>query len=351
MLSLRDNQDLFSKYKQQTYRLALPFGVLITILYVLIATEVNTVRFYLGIAMGITLTVLSILSWREIRFLTIIEWVFYYVVVTFFFLLTQLAIGDSIKTGHLVPELLSDQVNSLTMWLIVFMVAGFLTLKTKQSSRLILYSVAGLVILGLNNIWNLFSAGQLTTLYIFRWINPLASLLIATLLIQRMGVLQQKNASTDPLTGLLNRRATYQVLSREMDRSRRYKKIFSIILLDVDHFKRINDTFGHMTGDEVLVGLSRLIENAIRHADSIGRWGGEEFLLLLPETQGAAAKTLAERVCRLIRESRFGKVDHVTASFGVSTYRGDWGLEELIHHADLAMYQAKNKGRDQVSME
>ena len=84
MLSLRDNQDLFSKYKQQTYRLALPFGVLITILYVLIATEVNSVRFYLGIAMGITLTVLSIFSWREIRFLTIIEWVFYYVVVTFF---------------------------------------------------------------------------------------------------------------------------------------------------------------------------------------------------------------------------------------------------------------------------
>ena len=77
MLSLRDDQDLFSKYKQQTYRLALPFGVLITILYVLTATEVNTVRYDLGIAMGITLIVLSFFSWREIRFLTIIEWVFY----------------------------------------------------------------------------------------------------------------------------------------------------------------------------------------------------------------------------------------------------------------------------------
>lgn len=351
MPSSQDNKDLFSKYKQLTYRLALPFGVIITILYVITATEVNTSRFYFGIGMGITLTVLSIFTWWGIRFLNIIEWIFYFIVVTYFLVLTQLALNDAIGKGNLSPELLSDQVNSLAMWLIVFMVAGFLTLRTGQSSWLILYIVVGLVLLGLNNIWHLIFTGRLTSLYIFHWINPLAGLLIATLLIQRMGVLQQKNASTDPLTGLLNRRTTYQILSREMERSRRYKKVFSIILLDVDHFKRINDTFGHLTGDDVLVSLSRLIENAIRHSDSLGRWGGEEFLLILPETQGDAAKTLAERVCKLIRESQFGKVEHLTASFGVSTYRSDWGLEELIHRVDMAMYQAKHKGRDQVSME
>jgi diguanylate cyclase (GGDEF)-like protein len=351
MLSSPADNDLFNKYKQQTYRLAFPFGVLISILYVITATEVNSARFYLGISMGITLTVLSFLVWRGNRFLNIIERIYYFAVVTYFLLLTQLALSEAISSRSLVPTVLSDQVNSLAMWLIVFMVAGFLTLETSQSSRLILYIVFGLVILGLNNIWFLFSTNQLTSIYIFHWINPFASLLVATLLIQRMGVLQQKNASTDPLTGLLNRRTSYQVLSREMERSLRYKKTFSIILLDVDHFKIINDTFGHMTGDEVLKSLSRLIASAIRQVDSIGRWGGEEFLLVLPETDGAAAKLSADRICNLIRESQFGKVEHVTASFGVSTFQSSWGLDELIHRADLAMYQAKQSGRDQVSVD
>jgi diguanylate cyclase (GGDEF)-like protein len=350
MLSSQNDNDLFSKYKQQTYRLAFPFGLLISILYVITATEVNSTRFYLGISMGIILVVLTFLVWRGDRLLHLIEWVFYFIVVTYFLLLTQISLSDMIALGTLEPGALSDQVNSLTMWLIVFMVAGFLTLKTDQASRLILYIVLCMVILGLNNILFLIASDQLTPAYIFRWVNPFASLLVAILLIQRMGVLQQKNASTDPLTGLLNRRASYQVLTREMERSTRYKKALSIILLDVDHFKKINDRYGHMTGDEVLKSLSKLIANTIRQADSLGRWGGEEFLLILPETDSESARLSAERICSLIRESQFGKVEHVTASFGVSTFQSDWGLEELFHHADLAMYQAKHSGRDQVSM-
>jgi diguanylate cyclase (GGDEF)-like protein len=343
-----NNNDLFNKYKQQTYRLAFPFGVVITILYVIIATEGESARFYLGIAMAATLIVLTFLVWRGTRFLNTIELIFYFVVVAHFFLLTQLSLNTMIARGILVPTALSDQVNSLGMWLIVFMVAGFLTLKSNQARTLILCIFFGMMILGLNNIWFLISTNQLTSSYLFRWVNPLSGLLITILLIQRMGVLQQNNASTDSLTGLMNRRALYQILGREMERSLRYKKKFSIVLFDVDHFKTINDTYGHIEGDCVLKGLSDLIGKAIRQMDSIGRWGGEEFLLVLPETDSKAAKLLAERICLMIRETKFRNGEQVTASFGVTTFQSDWGLEEMLHHADNAMYQAKQNGRNQV---
>jgi diguanylate cyclase (GGDEF)-like protein len=350
MYPLRGDDDLFNKYKRQTYRLAFPLGLLITILYVFTTSESNNIRFTLGLTMVFTMAVLSFSVWSKNRSLNVIEWVFYFFIVSYFLVLTQLSISEMIDGGTLSVEPLSDHLYSLTIWLIVFMVAGFLTLKSNHSSKLILYVIVSVLVMGFTNVSYLVRSDLLTPGYVFRWVNSLGSLLVVILLIQRMGFLQQKNASTDPLTGLLNRRATYQVLSREMERSHRYKKVFSIILLDVDHFKIINDTLGHAKGDEVLIGLSRLMEKALRQADSIGRWGGEEFLLVLPETDGRSAGMTAERICRLIRESKPGGVEHVTASFGVSSYQVEWSLEELIHRADQAMYQSKQSGRNQVSV-
>ncbi len=350
MFSSSNNVDLFNKYKRQTYRLVFPFGMLITVLYVIIIAEKESAWFYLGISMAVILGVLTLLVWYRTHLINIIETIFYYVVTAFFFLLTQLSLNVMIANDILTPESLSDQLNSLGMWLILFMVAGFLTLTARQARLLILFIFICLLLMCLNNIRHLAFAGQLTPPYLFRWFNPLSCLAIATLLIQRMGVLQQNHASTDSLSGLMNRRALYQALGRELDRSARYKKVLSVVLFDLDHFKIINDTHGHIAGDNVLRGLSGLISGTIRQSDYLGRWGGEEFLLILPETDSGSAGTIAERICGMIRDSRFGneKSYNITASFGVTAFQGNEGLDDILQRVDHALYQAKQKGRDQV---
>jgi diguanylate cyclase (GGDEF)-like protein len=184
--------------------------------------------------------------------------------------------------------------------------------------------------------------------YLFHWVNPLAALTVTILLIQRMGVLQKNQAASDPLTGLLNRRAMYRNLEQELERSDRYKKVFSIIIFDVDNFKAVNDSYGHFGGDHVLRGISDLMRRAIRQTDSISRWGGEEFLIILPETDLASAQVFAERVLNLMRKAQFGRVKGVTASFGVAAFAPGLMLEEMLHLADHAMYKAKQNGRNQV---
>jgi diguanylate cyclase (GGDEF)-like protein len=351
VFSPSNNNDLFTKYKQQTYRLAFPFGVIITAFYVVVLADAASLQFYLGIGMAIVLFILSVLVWRENRFLNVIELIFYFMAVSLFFVLTYLSIETLIGRNNLSPETLSDNLNSLGMWLIVFMLGGFLTLKNTHARLLLIYIFSGMALLGVVNILFLVSSNQLNASFLFRWVNPLAALLIAILLIQRMGVLQQNQASTDALTGLLNRRALYRILEREMERSNRYKKVFSLILFDLDNFKQINDTHGHLSGDHALRGVSDLVRKSIRQTDSMGRWGGEEFLLILPETDAEAAGMFAERMRKLMAEYQFGKVENVTASFGVTSYRVEQTLEEMLHAADHAMYQAKRNGRNQVAVD
>jgi diguanylate cyclase (GGDEF)-like protein len=203
-------------------------------------------------------------------------------------------------------------------------------------------------VLGGINIFYLISTDQVDAVYLFHWVNPLAALTVTILLIQRMGVLQKNQAASDPLTGLLNRRAMYRNLEQELERSDRYKKVFSIIIFDVDNFKAVNDSYGHFGGDHVLRGISDLMRRAIRQTDSISRWGGEEFLIILPETDLASAQVFAERVLNLMRKAQFGRVKGVTASFGVAAFAPGLMLEEMLHLADHAMYKAKQNGRNQV---
>ena len=341
---------MFNTYKQQTYRLAFPFGVIITVLYVIVQAEAGSLQFYFGIGMAVILFLLSILVWHKAGVLSVIELVFYFTVVSHFFLLTHWDIESLIEQGLFMPETLADSVNSLGMWLAVFMVGGFLTLKSAHARILMVYMILGGAALGGINILYLISTDQLSAVYLFRWINPLAALMVTILLIQRMGVLQQNQADTDSLTGLLNRRAMVRILEQELERAARYKKTFSIIIFDVDNFKDVNDTFGHFVGDHVLRGISDLMRHAIRQTDSISRWGGEEFLIALPETELESAKAFAERALALMRKAQFGRVSNVTASFGVAVYEPELKLEELLHRADHAMYQAKQDGRNQVAL-
>ena len=122
-------------------------------------------------------------------------------------------------------------------------------------------------------------------------------------------------ATTDPLTGLWNRRQVDEQVQHGLDHANRYDEELAIILLDIDHFKAINDSFGHPIGDRVLVELAQRVRAQLRKSDGLGRWGGEEFLVLMPHTSGEDARRLAEKLRRIVAETPIEDVGIVTASF------------------------------------
>jgi diguanylate cyclase (GGDEF)-like protein len=155
---------------------------------------------------------------------------------------------------------------------------------------------------------------------------------------------------TDALTFLANRKQIIADLQRQVMSSERYQEPFSISMLDFDHFKEINDTYGHSVGDEVLRFVALQLRDHVRLPDLVGRYGGEEFLILLPNSTVKAASEQAERICSQVRSTPIisGKlVIHMTISIGIAQYRihqENW--EQLLERADQALYQAKLKGRD-----
>jgi two-component system, cell cycle response regulator len=161
-------------------------------------------------------------------------------------------------------------------------------------------------------------------------------------------------AMTDPLTGLFNRRRFRDILRREFAVTRRYKNSLSCIMVDLDHFKSINDRFGHESGDEVLKAVAHCLSQNLREVDLSARLGGEEFVLLLPHTPKDNAVMVAERMSKLVGKLRFGGTQApfgITASFGVAgsidVTTND--AEDLVRAADVALYDAKRRGRNCVS--
>ncbi len=161
----------------------------------------------------------------------------------------------------------------------------------------------------------------------------------------------QAQASTDPLTGLPNHKSMILALDRELERATRYGRACSVLFLDLDHFKAMNDSCGHLAGDTALRELTLPVMAALRNVDILGRWGGEEFLVIMPETEVADALSAAQRVCESVRSFNFSIAGgtRLTCSIGVATYPYDAGdRDELVESADRAMYAAKRLGRDQV---
>lgn len=158
----------------------------------------------------------------------------------------------------------------------------------------------------------------------------------------------QRLATTDILTGLHNRLKVGEILEQEVHRFHRYQAQFSVIMLDIDKFKAINDSFGHQTGDNVLAELAALLQKFSRTSDSVGRWGGEEFLLVCPGTALDGATKLACTLRQAIEAHPFPTVSTVTASFGVATVTAGDSSKDLISRADNALYTAKRNGRNRV---
>ncbi|MCA2018501.1 diguanylate cyclase [Vibrio tritonius] len=156
-------------------------------------------------------------------------------------------------------------------------------------------------------------------------------------------------AEMDSLTEIYNRAKLDKCLAQEQARSRRYGTFFSVIMLDVDFFKRVNDTYGHLTGDKVLHQLAIMLNNSTRVVDEVGRWGGEEFMIVCPETTLQDAEILAEKVRASVESFTFPEVGRITVSLGVAMYEAPLELERTIAEADFYLYEAKKLGRNRVA--
>jgi diguanylate cyclase (GGDEF)-like protein len=161
----------------------------------------------------------------------------------------------------------------------------------------------------------------------------------------------QDIAVTDSLTRLVNRRCLDEFVANEVERCHRYGDSMSVIMLDVDHFKVVNDTFGHQIGDRVLVELAALLRRGTRSTDTPGRWGGEEFLIICPSTNLKGATAMAETLRRSVETHAIPVVGTITCSFGVSQLNGMEPVADLIARADAALYRSKDGGRNRVESE
>jgi diguanylate cyclase (GGDEF)-like protein len=161
----------------------------------------------------------------------------------------------------------------------------------------------------------------------------------------------ERMAAMDPLTHAYNRRKFSELLDQEIKRVERNDKSFSMVMLDIDHFKKINDTHGHDAGDYVLKRMTNLIRENIRDVDILSRYGGEEFVIILPERNLKVAIAVAERIRKVIESACFDKVGQITISAGVSDFMQGDSRESVFKKADKALYIAKNGGRNRVSVD
>lgn len=193
--------------------------------------------------------------------------------------------------------------------------------------------------------------------YTLAWQIALGGTLIMLLVLywnRKLNALNRELAHlsiTDKLTGLFNRLKLDEVLNGEIERAARFVHPFSVILMDIDHFKQVNDRYGHQAGDQVLQAFAGILGGNTRKVDTVGRWGGEEFLLICPNTDSAGARQLAENLRAAIEAHDFPPVGGITASFGISSFQVNDQANDIVARADEALYAAKNNGRNCVGVQ
>jgi len=180
--------------------------------------------------------------------------------------------------------------------------------------------------------------------------ETISNLIVVAIQNSRLFEQTRELAIHDELTGLFNRRFIFQLLESEWDRARRFGDPLSVILVDIDHFKSLNDTYGHLMGDEVLRRVAAVLEESIRRTDTAGRYGGEEFLILLPKTDEVEAMVVAEKIRQTLENHEMPVDRAVTVSGGVCSTKHELGdrSADLVAAADSMLYRAKNQGRNQI---
>lgn len=189
-------------------------------------------------------------------------------------------------------------------------------------------------------VWKTLAAVVVLLLVVFFWVRKLHALNKA---LAQLSI-------TDRLTGLFNRMKLDEALAFESQRSQRTGQPYSVIMLDIDHFKQVNDRYGHQAGDRVLIELARLLQSSTREIDIVGRWGGEEFLVICPYTDSMGACRLAENLRQKMEASNAAVAEPRTASFGVATFKPGEQGDDIVARADAALYAAKDGGRNRVEV-
>ncbi|MCF8106007.1 MAG: transporter substrate-binding domain-containing protein [Desulfohalobiaceae bacterium] len=203
--------------------------------------------------------------------------------------------------------------------------------------------------------WKLLAGGLIVLVAVLYWNRKLS--LLNREIAEAHAELEAKSREleltsiTDPLTGIYNRLKLEEVLGQECRRASRYMHLVCVIMLDVDRFKSINDNYGHQAGDRVLTEIAAIIVQNTRESDTVGRWGGEEFLIICPDIDLNGACSLAEKLRKILENHRFSSIGRCTASFGVAQYRQGQRSVDVTSRADQAMYAAKAKGRNRVEKE
>ncbi|WP_428739573.1 GGDEF domain-containing protein [Sulfurimonas sp.] len=167
--------------------------------------------------------------------------------------------------------------------------------------------------------------------------------------VYKMEINLQNISITDQLTGLYNRREIDETMQKKYECFQRYEMCLSICIIDIDNFKQVNDTYGHATGDNVLVQLSEILKENTRKTDTVGRWGGEEFIVIMPHTDINNAFEHIKQIKQKINSFQFEEIGHLTCSFGMSeAEHREENVEQLFLKADKKLYEAKNSGKDKI---
>lgn len=279
-----------------------------------------------------------------------IERCFYPAMTASIIILAWLKITDLNSQGLLNFERLSLIILMLVMWLTVYLLGSFLTQSAPYVRQMLWGMWIALMLMAIVTVlmvrlspWRPYTA-------ITAWAGGLVPLFIVTLLLSWLGWIRQHLATTDALTGVANRYQLGELLEHQYERAVTHQTPFAILLVDLDHFKAINDTFGHAAGDAVLADVSALLLRSLRKTDFVGRWGGDEFLVVLPNATLHEAAELAERIRATLAGHMFRDVGAVTVTIGVQSYRTGQGIHALLAAADEALYAAKSEGRNSVGI-
>ncbi|MFM2477972.1 GGDEF domain-containing protein [Celerinatantimonas sp. MCCC 1A17872] len=222
-------------------------------------------------------------------------------------------------------------------------------------------TVSALICISFEIVLPWYFYGKMIPLFSMHWLWVLSAFafgIVAALIMEQVYhvIFMQQRAlihlsNVDSLTKLWNHKKITELLLHESERTNRYNSPLSIIMLDIDHFKRVNDTFGHIVGDQVLKHFSKILKSNLRHSDYIGRVGGEEFLIILPQTTLHQAYRIAKELLEVIRQSDFAPAGQQTASLGVSQYQADEPIRSTLERADQALYHVKEHGRDDANIQ
>jgi diguanylate cyclase (GGDEF)-like protein len=355
-MSQQDSNGSLFALKRRIYLFIWPFGVAATLLCWMRQTGVTPVARLLFAVVSCYLVAMAVmlLWWKGKRSLRVIERSMFGIVAV-----TLLArFYDILLVGPL-PER-GAELAGLLYWLPLTYVLAHIAFDRKGNVASLLFFAAVLIPQTVQFRGGLAARefADLMELLRFDLANAIyIALLFAVAALRRQytHTLEQARtmthlAHTDAVTGISNRRYLNELLVKEVERARRFERAFSVILFDLDHFKNVNDAHGHGVGDQVLQNTARMIGAHLRPSDELGRWGGDEFLILSPESDAQKARQLAERLRQALAKHPQQGIGRLTGSFGVAASQAGEAPDALLKLADEALYRAKQSGRNRVEV-